>query len=244
MIGYIIATILAIILGQIVAHLNKKMPPVVAEEITYKEYYSTLFKDFKFDFKWSIILAFIFNILMYFLGNEYITYSFMFVTSILAVVYSVDYRFQLIPDEAHIGLSLIAILNLIVGYGNLVDSILGALIGGGIFLAISVIALLIYKKEGMGFGDVKLMAALGLLFGVEKILVITLVSFFIGAIIGGSLLIFTKKESNSYIAFGPFIVLGSLIMMIVKPNVIIDIYINICSYISDFITNIIWFFVK
>lgn len=241
---YIIVTILAIVLGQIVAHLNKKMPPVVSEEISYKEYYSTLFKDYKFDYRWSLILIVIFNILIYFIPDTITAISFMFISSILMIVFSIDYRFQLIPDEAHIAIAVIAIINMIIGKINILDSIFGALIGGGIFLAIALIALFIYKKEGMGFGDVKLMAALGLFFGTEKILVITLLSFFIGAIIGGGLLIFTKKKSNSYIPFGPFIVIGTLIIMFVEPNIIIDMYIGLCKWISQIINDIIWFFVK
>ena len=242
--GYVVVSLLAVIIGQVVAHLNKKMPPVVAEEITYKEYYSTFLKDFKFSIKWPIILAVLFNILMYFLGNNYNTYSLVAVTSILMVVFSVDYRFQLIPDETHIALIIVAISNMIAGTVSITDGIFGGLIGGGIFLAIAVIALIIYKREGMGFGDVKLMAALGLVFGVEKILVISLLSFFIGAVIGGGLLIFTKKESNSYIAFGPFIVIGTLILMVVEPQVVIDLYISLCSFISDGISNIIYCFIK
>ena len=48
-VSYVIASILAILFGQIVGHLNKKMPPVVAEEITYKEFFKTLKTGFKVD---------------------------------------------------------------------------------------------------------------------------------------------------------------------------------------------------
>lgn len=241
---YVIVTVLAIILGQIVAHLNKKMPPVVAEEITYKEYYSTLIKDFKFDFKWSLILITIFNLLMYFLEASVTSYIYMCVVAVLMIVFSIDFRFQLIPDETHIAIALLSLVNIIFTSASFVDCILGALTGGGIFLAISLLALLIYKKEGMGFGDVKLMCALGFLFGIEKILVVTLVSFFIGAIIGIGAIVFSKKDSKSYMPFGPFIVIGSLVLMVVNPQIIIDMYIGICSGLSNIINDVIWFFIK
>lgn len=242
--GYLIVTIIAIILGQIVAHLNKKMPPVVAEEITYKEYYSTLFKDFKFDCKWSLILILISNLLIYFLGVNITSFVYIFISAILMVVFSIDFRFQLIPDESHIAIILLSLINIIFTPVSFLNSILGALTGGGIFLAIAVAAYFIYKKEGMGFGDVKLMAALGLLFGVEKILVVTLVSFFIGAIIGIIVILFGKKDASSYIAFGPFIVIASLLLMVIDPQIIIDLYIGLCSSISNVINEIVWFFIK
>ena len=65
----------------------------------------------------------------------------------------------------------------------------------------------------MGFGDVKLMGALGLYFGLSNIIIITLLSFLIGAILSIILLVSKIKKSNEYIPFGPFIVLGTFISM-------------------------------
>ena len=67
----------------------------------------------------------------------------------------------------------------------------------------------------MGFGDVKLMGALGLFFGLSNIVVITLVSFLIGAILSIVLLITKIKKSDEYIPFGPFIVIATFISMYV-----------------------------
>ena len=74
---------------------------------------------------------------------------------------------------------------------------------------------LVYGKEAMGFGDVKLMGALGLFFGLSNIVVITLVSFLIGAILSIVLLITKIKKSDEYIPFGPFIVIATFISMYV-----------------------------
>ena len=84
-------------------------------------------------------------------------------------------------------------------------------------------AYLILKKEGMGFGDVKLMASLGLLFGVKDILVITLLAFLIGAIVGIILLVTKKKDKNSYIPFGPFIVIATILIMFIPSDYIIEV---------------------
>ena len=93
--------------------------------------------------------------------------------------------------------------------------IIGMLIGGGIFLLITLIGGALYGKEAMGFGDVKLMGALGLFFGQYDIIAITLVSFLIGAILSIILLVSKIKKSNEYIPFGPFIVIATFVSMYV-----------------------------
>lgn len=240
MIGYVIFALLAIILGQIVAHLNLKMPPVVAEEITYKEFFQSLGKDFKIDFKYSLILLIIFEGIMYTCGNSYISYLYAILVATLMIVFSIDYRFQLIPDEVHFVIVALGVINLIMNLNLWYTYLIGAAIGGLIFYGLSFLSVIIFKKEGMGFGDVKLMAALGFLFGIKKILVITLVSFFIGAIIGGILLIMNRKKVDSYIPFGPFIVVATLIIIFVDTNDIIELYIGLCSWISIAISDVMF----
>lgn len=240
MVGYISIAILAIIFGQIVAHLNLKMPPVVSEEISYKEFFKNLNNDFRIDYKYSFILLIIFELIMYFIGNTYASYMYSILVATLMIVFSIDFRFQLIPDETHIVIAALGIINLIINNSYWYSYLIGAIIGGGIFYSLSWIAVLIFKKEGMGFGDVKLMAALGFLFGIKKILVITLVSFFIGAIIGGILLIFNRKKADSYMPFGPFIVIATIIIIFINPNDIIELYISFCTWLSVGMTDIIY----
>lgn len=79
----------------------------------------------------------------------------------------------------------------------------------------------------MGFGDVKLMGALGLYFGLSNIIVITLVSFLIGAILSIILLATKIKKMDEYIPFGPFIVLGTFISMFVPFEIIKNILLEI-----------------
>lgn len=240
MIGYFVIGMLAIILGQIVSHLNLKMPPVVSEEITYKSFFKSLKNDFKVDFKYSIMLLIIFEAIMHFIGNTYISYIYAILVAVLMIVFSIDYRFQLIPDEAHIIIVLLGIINLVLNIDMWYSYLIGAAIGGGIFYTLSLLAVVIFKKEGMGFGDVKLMAALGFLFGIKNILVITLVSFFLGAVIGGILLVVNKKKVDSYMPFGPFIVIATIIIIFVNPNDIIELYIGLCTWLSTSMTDLVF----
>ena len=67
----------------------------------------------------------------------------------------------------------------------------------------------------MGFGDVKLMGALGLLFGFQNIIAIAVMSFLIGAILSIFLLVTKIKKIDEYIPFGPFIVIATFISIYV-----------------------------
>ena len=240
-IPYIIISIIAVFFGQIAAHLNKKLPPVVSEEITYKEFFKTLKNDFKIDIFYSLIFLILFNLLIYFVGNTYISYVYAIVIFALSITFSVDLRYKLIPDEVHIIIAFAGIINLIFNFSNFFDYVLGAIVGGGIFYLLGVLSLVLLKKEGMGFGDVKLMAALGFVFGFKNILVITLVSFVFGAIVGSIVLIFKRKETDGYIPFGPFIAIAACILMFVDADYIINIYLVFCGNLGRLMADGLYF---
>jgi leader peptidase (prepilin peptidase)/N-methyltransferase len=98
--------------------------------------------------------------------------------------------------------------------GGLVQSLLGMAFGFGLFWAISFFGRLALKKDAMGFGDVKLMGALGAYLGLESIIFITFVSSLLGAIIGISLIAVGKKEWQGKIPFGPYIALAAVIWVL------------------------------
>ena len=103
------------------------------------------------------------------------------------------------------------------------------LTGAGIFLLITLIGGLIAGKEAMGFGDVKLMGALGIFFGLANIISITLMSFLIGAVLSIVLLATKIRKTDEYIPFGPFIVIATFIAMVVPFNTIISVLLLIFS---------------
>lgn len=74
----------------------------------------------------------------------------------------------------------------------------------------------------MGLGDVKLMGALGLYFGLNSILVISVTAFLIGAIISIILMISRKNKINEYIPFGPFIVIATIISVFIKFEILFN----------------------
>ena len=109
----------------------------------------------------------------------------------------------------------------------LTDKILGLALGGGIFLIITLIGGLIAGKEAMGFGDVKLMGALGIIFGAYNIVIISILSFLLAAIISIVLIASKKKKANEYIPFGPFIVIATFLVMLVPEHLMLLILLKI-----------------
>jgi len=102
-----------------------------------------------------------------------------------------------------------------------IDMLLGSLVGAGIFLIITLLGGIIAGKEAMGFGDVKLMGALGLFFGWMDMIAVSLISFLLAGVIIVGLLVSKKKKTDEYIPFGPFIVMAAFIVMIVPFDVLL-----------------------
>ena len=163
--------------------------------------------------------------LLYFYGikNTFIAnldlIKYLILTPMLLSAFVIDYKLQIIPNRLNltmfeIGL-VIAFLYGLSDVAITINMALGMLAGGGIFLLITLIGGAIYGKEAMGFGDVKLMGALGLYFGLSNIIAITLVSFLIGAILSVILLATKIKKMDEYIPFGPFIVIGTFVSIFV-----------------------------
>ena len=220
---YVIALLLGLIVGELVGWLNDRLP----EE--KKVFSKDFFIEHKINFKPHYILMLITSIiyigLVYKFGIkdtivanlDLIKYAIL--TPLLLSAFVIDYRLQIIPNRLNLTIFEIGIIfTFLYGLSDIAISInmfLGMLAGGGIFLLITLVGGLIYGKEAMGFGDVKLMGALGLFFGLSNIIIITLVSFLIGAILSIGLLATKMKKTDEYIPFGPFIVIATFISMFV-----------------------------
>jgi len=127
------------------------------------------------------------------------------ITSILITISIIDMKHKIIPDSLNITGVIAGIIVIITTKASVLDSLLGALVGLGLFLSIALLT------NAMGGGDIKLMAVLGFIFGVKGVLFITLSSFVIGAIISLILIFLKVKSRKDEIPFGPFISLSALI---------------------------------
>lgn len=234
---YIVALIIGLIVGQFVDWMNKRLPE-------YKKVFTKeIFKEYKMNFKPNYILmvitAVIYIILVYVFGiqknfiENLTLIKYLILTPMLLSAFVIDYRLQIIPNRLNLTMFEVGIvIAFLYGTSNVaitIDMLLGTLVGAGIFLVITLIGGLIYGKEAMGFGDVKLMGALGLYFGVSNILLISVMSFLIGAILGIILIISKIKKSDEYIPFGPFIVISTFITIVIPFNILLNVLMTILT---------------
>ena len=220
---YLVVAILGLIVGELVNWANKRLPEY--KKVISKDIITEYQMNFKPNYILIILTAIIYVLLLYVYGIKdtlianFDLIKFMILTPMLLSAFVIDYKLQIIPNRLNLTIFEIGIIfAFLYGLSDVaitINMLLGMFAGGGIFLLITLLGGLFYGKEAMGFGDVKLMGALGLYFGLSNIIIITLVSFLIGAILSIILLVTKLKKSDEYIPFGPFIVIATFLSMYV-----------------------------
>ena len=152
-------------------------------------------------------------------GPSFELFIMWFFIALLIVIAFIDYDFQIIPDILSIGGLVAGVLFAIVRpyfkyldpkFGFL-DAIYGVLIGGGILFIIAYGYQLITKREGMGGGDIKLLAMIGAFIGLKGVIFSLVSGSLFGTIVGIPLMLIKKENTKYAIPFGPFLSLGALI---------------------------------
>lgn len=137
-------------------------------------------------------------------------FSFIFACT-LTVITFVDFDHQIIPDVVTLpGIPLFFLMAVFAMGVPPLDAALGILIGGGILYAIAFGYELITKREGMGGGDIKLLAMLGAFFGWKSLFFILLASSLLGAVVGIAVILIKGKDMKYAVSFGPFLSLAAL----------------------------------
>lgn len=150
--------------------------------------------------------------LIYSLSIQSLIY--IILSSALVIIAFIDLNEQIVPDVISLpGIVIGFILSFFVPYISFANSALGVVVGGGIILIIGLAGSVIFKKEAMGGGDVKLAAMIGAFLGWRYIIISLFLGFFLGALAGIVLVLSKIKSREDVVPFGPFIVLGSLITL-------------------------------
>lgn len=139
-------------------------------------------------------------------GPSYAAVAGLVLTWILVALSGIDLRTQLLPDQLTLPLLWIGLLlSLVPIFVSPALSIIGAAAGYLSLWSVYWLFKLVTGKEGMGYGDFKLLAALGAWMGPVSLLPTALLSSLIGAIVGGTFLAVRGKDRATPIPFGPFI---------------------------------------
>lgn len=145
-------------------------------------------------------------------GISYFLYL-AFVSALFVVTF-IDLQHQIIPDLISlpgIGAGFFASLTPWAGVSWL-DALIGAAAGGGGLLAVAWGFERATGKEGMGLGDVKLLAMIGAWMGWRTLPFVILASSLFGILIGGGALLVSRRGLRAKIPFGPFLAMGALLM--------------------------------
>lgn len=144
-------------------------------------------------------------------GYTYTTlFAWAFTFALIALTF-IDFDTQLLPDDITLPLLWLGLLfNLNDGFVDLKSAVIGAVIGYLILWSVYWLFKIVTGKEGMGYGDFKLLAAIGAWFGWQLIPAVILLSSVLGAVIGIGLIVFRGKEGGTAIPFGPFLALGGI----------------------------------
>ena len=134
--------------------------------------------------------------------------------ALLALTF-IDFDTQLLPDDITLPLLWLGLLaNLFGLYTSLSSAVLGAVAGYLVLWSVYWAFRLIAKKEGMGYGDFKLLAAIGAWTGWQVLPVAILVAAGLGAVVGSLMLWLTRRGRETPIPFGPWLALGGIVALL------------------------------
>ena len=164
-------------------------------------------------------------------GATWLTLALLIFTWSLLVLTLIDFDHQLLPDDITIPLLWLGLLvnALDLGFGvSLDDAVIGAIAGYLVLWAFYWVFKLTTNKEGMGYGDFKLLAALGAWMGWQSLLPIIILSSVVGAVSGIIMIIALGRDKSVPMPFGPYLNGAGFIMLIWGPE-ISTLYINSIS---------------
>ncbi|KQT43685.1 MULTISPECIES: A24 family peptidase [unclassified Methylophilus] len=144
-------------------------------------------------------------------GYSHLTlFALIFVFALIALTF-IDFDTQLLPDDITLPLLWLGLLlNLNNGFTDITSAVVGAMAGYLVLWAVYWLFKLVTGKEGMGYGDFKLLAAIGAWFGWQLLPAVILLSSVVGSVIGIALILFKGKTRQTAIPFGPFLALGGI----------------------------------
>lgn len=145
---------------------------------------------------------------------------FIFIAALLVITF-IDIDHRIIPD-------IISLPGIPIGFAasfllpdlDWLSSLIGIVAGGGILLSIAWVYQLITGKDGMGGGDIKLLAMIGAFLGWKGVLFTIMASSFIGTLVGVTLMLRAGKGMKMAVPFGPFLAIGAIMYLFWGPQII------------------------
>lgn len=246
---YVVFGVLGLFVGKLVAWMNMRFPE--DKKIFSKEFFAANKNGLDKNYICMIVMAILYVALLrkFGIGQTFMQnvdlIKFVILTPMLVSSFMIDLKYRILPNRLNFTMFQVGLIfAFIYGINNInmaTDMLLGMLVGAGIFGVITLLGGIIAGKEAMGLGDVKFMGAVGLYFGVSTIAQISLLAFFVGAIVSVVVLIIRNlilKSEDEYMPFGPFLVVSAVACIFLPANAVFIAFMTMCGAISDAILGI------
>ena len=171
----------------------------------------------------NMILWVVAAILFWKESTESIVYACMamLAISVLICIFFIDLEHMLIFNRFTISIVVLGLVAMFFDdYTSIWDHVIGGASGGLLFVGLYFGAILVLKKEGFGWGDVKLVAAAGLLLGWQKLILAMLIASILGSIVLLIVKLVNKDENGKEYPFAPFIVVGIMTALLFGTPII------------------------
>jgi leader peptidase (prepilin peptidase)/N-methyltransferase len=140
-------------------------------------------------------------------------FYFAFVAALI-VITVIDLYHQIIPDVISLpGIGVGLLGSLLLPGLSFVNSLIGMFLGGGSLFLVATVYQWLFKREGMGGGDVKLLAMIGAFLGWRAVILTILLSSLIGSVTGILIILLKGKDFKYAIPYGPFLSLGAVLCL-------------------------------
>jgi leader peptidase (prepilin peptidase) / N-methyltransferase len=163
----------------------------------------------------------LFALLVFRFGLQFFVPVLMLLVAILVTITFIDLDHQIIPDFVSLPGIVVGFLgSFLLPWVSWSDSLLGILLGGGSLYLVAAGYALLSGKEGMGGGDIKLLAMIGAFLGWKAILPIVFFSSVLGTLVGVPVMLMKRADGKLAIPFGPFLSAGAIIYLLWGPWII------------------------
>ncbi len=145
-------------------------------------------------------------------------FYFVFLAALLVIIF-IDIRHQIIPDSISLPGILIGFAgSFFNGMVSWQQSALGIALGGGVLYGVAYTYYIVTKRDGLGGGDIKLLAMIGAFLGWQSLLYVVFSSSLVGSIIGVAAMFKQRKGGQTRIPYGPFLALGAISYLLFSPQ--------------------------
>ena len=160
----------------------------------------------------EFLMGFLFALTIYYYGLTWTTLEYLILIFGLVTASFIDFDHMILPDEFTLGGLALGLLGALLNpERNFIDALFGVLFGGGILWLVAYVYFIFSGRDGLGGGDIKLLAWLGAMLGWRSIPFIILTSSVVGSVVG---LLYARKTEDglkTMIPFGPFLAGGALL---------------------------------